>query len=430
VLLLITDEDAPRAVRVGVTLAQPPFTVLFQCVLLETSETSAKVDTTVALKPTSSRKVVQQMFQKIFSAKGGAPTSAVLSHLTLSATSERDKNLKQKLDNLGNEASTEHLGIEHGPGTGAPQDGQTSHPDESVNVYIIHMCTRRKLGRMMVFTICRDVIGQNLYLRVVMHDPVTQKDSHITLLHYTTQRLLNILRISRDMLEERWEFESDKAKQERQQLRAELGKLIVNHLYLQRVVGREGEDEEIDNLEIPDDEEVDYELRMRDIMDPTNSVELSMKRLTAPEASSTREITPDTAGTFNPRAATIGTLSAPPPIQPKTLLDMKEESLIHKAEKVVSGRRVLIAFYNETTPEDVLNHSHNIRIMVACLQTLEVLVYQDFHEDTLEMVCARRGKRHLMSATREHDLVQELWECLALQHSGRSITGITFAGTD
>merc|ERR1719291_1344101 len=112
--------------------------------------------------------------------------------------------------------------MEQGSGPGGPTSaGRSLDADESVNVAILHMCTRRKLGRMMVFTIYRDLIAGNIYLRVVMHDPVSKKDSHLTLLHYTTQRLLNILRINRDMLEERWEFESDKTKQERQQLRAE-----------------------------------------------------------------------------------------------------------------------------------------------------------------------------------------------------------------
>merc|ERR1712037_48316 len=70
---------------------------------------------------------------------------------------------------------------------------------------------------------------------------------------------------------------------------------------------------------------------------------------------------------------------------------MKETSLLHKAEKIISGRRVLIAFYNETKQDDVLNYSHNIRIVVASVQSLEVL---------------------------------------AFQHVGQKITGITFAGMD
>merc|ERR1719382_1354859 len=113
--------------------------------------------------------------------------------------------------------------------------------------------------------------------------------------------------------------------------------------------------------------------------------------------------------------------AAPTSVQPKTLLEMKEDNLLYKAEKEVSGRRVLITFYNETKKEDILNYSHNIRIVVACVQTLNVLVAQDFHEDSLELICARRGKRHLMSAAREQDLIRELWDCLALRHHGPKI---------
>lgn len=309
---------------------------------------------------------------------------------------------------------------------------------------------------MMVFTIYRDVIAQNMYIRVVMHDSVTKKDSHLTLLHYTTQRLLSILRINRDMLEERHEIESDEAKQDRQQLRAEMGKLIVNHIYLQRLVDKDGNSEVVDHLEVPDDEEVEYEMCMRDIMDPSNSSELTVKRRLLNDVQEGMDLTsptPDVSnglsglgvggspvhrrslldGAFTGSAKSLAEGAAATQSednQPKTLLGLNESSLLHKAEKMVAGRRVLITFYNETMQEDILSYSHNIRIVVACVQTLNVLAYQDFHEDTLEMVCNRRGKRHLMSATREHDLVLELWDCLALQHSGQKITGITFAGID
>lgn len=97
---------------------------------------------------------------------------------------------------------------------------------------------------------------------------------------------------------------------------------------------------------------------------------------------------------------------------------------------MVHGRRVFIAFYNETTKEDTIHFSHNIRIAVADLQSLDILALQDFHEDTLEPLCARRGKRHLLSATREQELVRELCDYMALQHVGQQITGITFAGIE
>merc|ERR1712157_528727 len=232
---------------------------------------------------------------------------------------------------------------------------------------------------------------------------------------------------------------------ERHQLRAEMGKMIVDHLYLQRVVDKEGNSEDIDHPEFPDDEEVEYELRMRDIMDSSKSSELTIKKklLTSPmESNTTQErglasMMSDTTSIVShrslPPAAAIGDDASIPALasaQPRTLLDLKEENLLYKAEKEVSGRRVLITFYSETTKEDILNYSHNIRIVVACVQTLNVLVTQDFHEDTLEAICARRGKRHFMSATRESELVRELWDCLALQHHGQKITGITFATMD
>jgi hypothetical protein len=461
VIVLVTDEDSPRAIRVAVALAQPPFQVLFQVVLLEQSENTAKVEPALSLKVSASRRVIHQIFhhqQKNFGMKGAhQQRSAVLSHLTAHAAQAMDQELRQKLDdfagvlgelNSNDQVASEHLGVESGQGPGGPRDGgRRPEADEAVDVSIIHMCTRRKLGRMMVFTVYRDVIAHNMYIRVVMHDPVTQKDSHLTLLHYTTQRLLSILRINRDMLEERREYESDNAKQERQELRAEMGKLIVSHLYVQRLGDKEGlSGEVLDNLEIAEDEELEYELCMRDIMDPSNSSELSVKKRLlggTADLSASGAPSPDQLGGSPTRAllptagASAASTSARGPssglgatAQPFSLLEMRESSLLHKAEKMVSGRRVLITFYNETTAEDILSFSHNIRIVVADVQTLNVLACQDFHEDVLEELCARRGKGHLMSATREQDLVLELWECLALQHSGQKITGITFAGID
>jgi len=279
----------------------------------------------------------------------------------------------------------------------------------------------------MVFTVYRDLIGQNMYLRVVMHDPTTSRDSHLSLLHYTTQRLLNTLRINRDMLEDQKNFDSEADKVERQQLRCELGKLLVNHLYLVRVNSGEGtaQEEVVDDLDPgddDDDEEIEYELRMRDMMDSSLSADLTVKQKLVNVTMEQRSPLGQAGGTrFD---------DAPELSGPRTILDMKETSLIHKAEKIIGGRRVLIVFYNETKQEDVLNYSHNIRIVVAAVQSLEVLAFQDFHEDTLEFICSRRGKSHLMSAAREQELVFELWECLALQHVGQKITGITFGGMD
>jgi hypothetical protein len=258
-----------------------------------------------------------------------------------------------------------------------------------------------------------------------MHDPTTNRDSHISLLHYTTQRLLNTLRINRDMLEDQKNFDSEADKVERQQLRCELGKLIVDHLYLIRVNNGDGtaQEEVIDDLDPgdDDDDEIEYELRMRDMMDSSLSADLTVKQKLL-------NVTGEPQSPLGQAGARLD--DAPELSGPRTILDMKETSLIYKAEKIIGGRRVLIAFYNETRQEDVLNYSHNFRIVVASVQSLEILAFQDFHEDTLEFVCSRRGKSHLMSAAREQELVLELWECLALQHVGQKITGITFAGMD
>jgi len=436
-LLLITDDDSPRAIRVAVTLAILPFTVLFQVVFLEHSETSAKVDV-----GKTSRRVLQQAFLKYF-ASGRAPTSAVLSQMSKNAEKQRDMDLKQKLDAISaTEGPAEHLGLEHGHGSGEPigkrQEDQQS--GRGVQTNLVHMCTRQKLGRMMVFTVFRDMIAQNMYLRIVMHDPTNSKEQHLTLLHYTTMRLFGILRINRDMIEDVYDNMTGDDKRDRSKLRAELGKLIVDHLYLSKVGDQLGE--AIDDQEFPDGEEVEYQLRMRDIMSNANSAELSIKQKTLDSA---HELFPETS-----RALTsIGTdTPAPPdgthraqrsqevgpetkhPLVPKTVIEMTDDHLLHKAEKVVNGRRVLIAFYNETNVHDNVNYSHNIRIVVACVQSLAVLVVRDFHEDTLEVLCARRGKRHLMSATSELELVRELCDVLALEHVGQKITGITFAGLE
>merc|ERR1719215_1607047 len=271
-----------------------------------------------------------------------------------------------------------------------------------------------------------------------MHDPITGKDSHLTLLHYTTQTLLSILRIHRDMLEDNTELQSEHAQremfrnpetagdmlkgsfdrkkaEERQNLRAELGKLIVDHLFLRRASDVDGLGEELDDMIFPETEDVEYELKMRDIMDKSNSSQLTAKRkllavsdramgLSQHSVASSRGMASPTSDT-DLRALQAGLVEeqpTPPQVtKPKTLLDTKEEALVHKAEKEVSGRRVLITFYNETSPEDIMLHSHNIRIVVACVQTLNVLCCRDFHEEKLQMVCERRGKRHLMSAARE-----------------------------
>jgi len=442
-LLLITDEDSPRAIRVCVTLATLPFTVLFQAVFLENAETSAKVEASRS----GNRIQLQKTFHKYFGSKH-APTSNVLSKMSKTAAAQRDMDLKKQLDNISatEDKPTEHLGLEHGHGLGEPTGkapkGDTDSGRHAVNVSIVNMCTRQKMGRMMVFTIFRDMIAQNMYLRVVMHDPVTKKEQHLTLLHYTTQRLLNLLRINRDMIEDTYINMTDNDHRERSKLRQELGKLIVDHLFLMRVGDSGNAGEVVDDEEMPEGEEVEYELQMRDIMASATSSDLSMNQKTLASA---HELHPEESkhlqsiGADTPTAplsmhpAQAGQQSGPLVVNApvaKTLIDMTEDDLLHKAEKVVNGRRMLVAFYNKTSSYDTVNYSHNIRIVVACVQSLAVLAVQDFHEDTLEALCARRGKRHLMSATAEQELVRELCDLLALEHQGSKITGISFAGLD
>jgi len=443
-LLLITDEDSPRAIRLCVTLASLPFTVLFQVVFLENSETSAaKMDASRS----GNRKVLQQTFLKYFGLNR-APTSAVLSQMSATAATQRDMDLKKRLDaiNAAEDKPQEHLGLEHGHGIGEPvskaSKGDMVDEKQAVEVHIVNMCTRQKMGRMMVFTVYRDMIAQNMYLRVVMHDPVNNKQQHLTLLHYTTQRLLNLLRINRDMIMETYTNMSDNDRRDGAKLRQELGKLIVDHLYLRKVGDPNAEVEIIDDVEFPDGEEVEYELQMHDIMESATSADLTVKQKIVDECHDHyRDISNivKTIGADNPappvtmHPATASQTSGPivknAPI-PKTIIEMTHDNLLHKAEKIVNNRRMMVAFYNETSSYDNMHFSHNIRIVVACMQTLTILAVQDFHEDTLEPLCRRRGKTHLMSATHELDLVRELCDMLALEHAGQKITGITFAGLD
>mmetsp|Transcript_45190 Transcript_45190/g.144740 ORF Transcript_45190/g.144740 Transcript_45190/m.144740 type:complete len:2710 (-) Transcript_45190:80-8209(-) len=433
-MFLITDEDAPRSMRVAVALGQLPFTVLFQVVLLETSETSAKVESALSQKPFSNRRVLQSTFQRYFGKASLTSSAAVQLHTN--ASEQRAHELRAKLDQLATDAwNDEHLGVETGPGAGGPQvHGFARHSDcdHSVDVSVLHMCTRKKLGRLMVFTIHRDLVGSRMYIRVVMHDPVTKRDSHLTLLHYTTQRLLDILRVNRDMLEECREMEPDHVKHERQVLRAEMGRLIIDHVYVARVTDQEGKGEELDHVELNDGEEVDYELQMRDIMDSSNAAHLTAKKrlLEFDDASLPQECSLDSGGSLMSNGPIDEPIGHSVAQLPRSLLDTKEDALVLKAEKDVSGRRVLVTFYNETSKEDILHFSHNVRVVVACVQTLNVLAVQDFHEDKLELFCERRSKRHLMSAAREHDLARELWDSLVLQHVGQQITGISFGGLE
>jgi len=408
-----------------VVLAQLPFTVLFQAVLLENSENQAKVEPCSELKHSAGRKVMKSFFERSFNPKGG---SSVVSTLTKDSEKQRQGDLRKEIDDMNPDGGMDAgLGMEHGEGTGGPiAVSKAPDPEESLDVSILYMCTRRKLGRMMVFTIFRDLIAHHMYIRVVLHDPRTGRDCHLTLLHYTTQRLLAILRINRDMLEEANSYHTDADKAERQKLRTEIGKLIVSHLYLRRRIAKNEDEEVVDDLELHEEEDVEYELRMREVMDPSNATAFSSKMALLDEARDGR----GTISIENSQSLAGPEFGDAAAAMPKSLLDVSEENLLFKAEQDVGGRRVLVTMYSETTKEDILKYSHNLRVVVACIQTLEVLAMADFHEDTIELVCTRRNKRHLMSACREHEMAEELYECLVLQRKGQQVTGISFQGQE
>jgi hypothetical protein len=425
-IVMATDEDQPRAVRIAVVLGRSPFTVLFQLVLLETSEPTARVES-IARASGSGRRVLQQVFQKHFGLKN-APASAALARLYNSQSKQKDKDLRAKLDEItARDEPEEHLGIQSGLGTGEPKEElrKDDDEDEVVDTAVINISTRQLIGRMMIFSVFRDIIGHNMYLRVVMHDPVAKKDSHLTLLHYTTQRLLTILRINRDMLEDSKEMEDNIVKQERQKLRAEIGQMIVNSIYLTRT--DEFRNTYEFNEKVDDDDEVEYDLRMRDIMVPSRAAELSVKKKLMED---TPPASPLNSPQYRAKAGGVQQQAQDEDLsKPKSLLQMPEVNLLYKVEKVVCGRRVLAAFYNETNRGDILRYSHNIRVVIACMNTLEVLYCADYHEDTLESFCAHHDKRHLMSAMREADLVRELADALILKNVGQRVTGMKFAGT-
>merc|ERR1711981_951635 len=111
---------------------------------------------------------------------------------------------------------------------------------------------------------------------------------------------------------------------------------------------------------------------MRDIMDSRHSANLSVKQrlletadaglhaqageVTNAPRSVVEQQQKDAAANYQDRSIEL---------EPRTLLNLKDDHLVFKAEKVVSGRRVLVAFYNETTKEDILDFTHNIRVVVA-----------------------------------------------------------------
>jgi hypothetical protein len=333
---------------------------------------------------------------------------------------DKSERRRQLEDLTAQEGVKKKVGVESGDGPGLPSEAAQGG-NEVVDTSVVHMCTRNKMGRMMVFTLYKDKIGQNLYLRLVMLDPVTRRESHLTILSYTTQRFLDHLRINRDLIDVN---------------REELGKLVVDNCYLVKPAENARDQEILDHFEVPEDEDVDYELRLRDVVDTTSSTDLTTKKKLLLSARTPKAVEGD-GGAAPVSRALASTAGATAPLpktpldkeehgEPKSLLNMSEEHLVHRDQKFVNGRRVLIAFYSETTKEDMINYSHNIRIQVADAQSLDILVVQDVHEDTIEPMLARIQKRHLMSATREKELVQEMSQLMTLLYSGQNITGISF----
>jgi hypothetical protein len=231
---------------------------------------------------------------------------------------------------------------------------------------------------------------------------------------------LDHLRINRDLI---------------QVNREELGKLVVDNCYLVKPSENSRDQDVLDHIEVPEDEDVDYELRLKDVVDTTSSTDLTTKKKLLLSARTPKAVESDVVISSSSKdsvATATGQTGGKTPLdasehgEPKSLLDMSEEHLVHRDQKFVNGRRVLIAFYSETSKEDMINYSHNIRVQVADAQSLDIIVVQDVHEDTIEPMLARIQKRHLISATRQDELVREMSQLMTLQYSGQNITGISF----
>merc|ERR1719456_31065 len=144
VLLLISDDDAPRAIRVAVCMASLPFTILFQVVLLEVSEVSAVVQS--SSRVSASRRSLNQVFVRYFG--GRTPTSGILSQMASSqvthgerALGDEKEEVRRKLDELTPaEDVTKKLGVQYGDGPGGPGTAREGETESSV----IHMTTRKK----------------------------------------------------------------------------------------------------------------------------------------------------------------------------------------------------------------------------------------------------------------------------------------------
>merc|ERR1719191_28621 len=312
VLLIITDDDSPRAIRVAVCLATLPFTVIFQAVLLEVGEPSAVVQQSAHIS--ASRRALQTIFVRYFGGK--APTSAVLSQMATLAVTNGERTIgdekserRRQLDDLTHqEGVKKKVGVESGEGPGLPSEAAQGS-NEVVDTSVVHMCTRNKMGRMMVFTLYKDKIGQNLYLRLVMLDPVTRRESHLTILSYTTQRFLDHLRINRDLIEDN---------------REELGKLVVDNCYLVKPAENTRDQEVLDHLEVPEDEDIEYEMRLKDVVDTTSSTDLTTKKKLLLSARTPKGVESETAITTGRSSDSTSLPPSASATGPKTPLDASE----------------------------------------------------------------------------------------------------------
>mmetsp|Transcript_4061 Transcript_4061/g.9026 ORF Transcript_4061/g.9026 Transcript_4061/m.9026 type:complete len:322 (+) Transcript_4061:3-968(+) len=295
-------------------------------------------------------------------------------------------------DSHGGMAVNSGVGVKSGLGTGVPKHVRSSEVSS-----VLHVCTRRRMGRMMVFTVHLDRFGNNIYFRVVMLDTTTKSESHLTILAHATQRILDHLRLNREMIEQR---------------KAEIGKVIVDNIYMVRhkTAGNDALAEELDGIELCEGEDIDYRLRFRDIISETSTADMPSA---VAQLEAARETIRDSTA--------LVTVSA----SKKALAEAVDETmLVWREERWDSGRKVIIAFYGETTKEDIMQYSHNFRIRVSDHATLNVLATRDVHEDDLEPTLFQKGLTDFLSATKTEELCKEVVGWVALRTHGDEVLGI------
>lgn len=330
--------------------------------------------------------------QKVFLQQFGGkmPMSAILSQMSHPSMTEKGE--EDDKDQIMSK-----VGVASGTGPGVV--GNTRGGQNPVQMTMIHMCTRKKLGRMMIFSVYKDQIGQNIYLRVVMLDPVWHRETHLTVLGHATQSFLDHLRINRDMIEAH---------------RAELGRLVVANTFLVNKPQDEDADltnlEPIDDIELPDADAREYVLRLKDVIATTNSYDLPSKRQLLDTA---HDVLRDIGEKVDSRMSW-------------ETFDPNQVALA-KRQLFSQGRHLQIAVYGDTTSTDMLSHSHNIRVKVADAETLQILTTRDLHEDVLEPLLAALGQRQLICATREQEMAELLLERILLQYDGYEVSGVQFS---